>query len=68
MGGGGVNWMFTQLGALVRHLQGCRADVVPMPGGMFRANVWTRKGQSSATFYRPEHAQEWADFTMEDEQ
>lgn len=61
-----MKWTFNPLG-LVRKVEASRAEVVPMPDGMFRANVWTRKGQSSATFYRPEHAQEWADFTMEDE-
>lgn len=62
-----MKWNFNPLG-LVREATPSRATVVPMPGGLFRANVWTRKGHSSATFYRPEHAQEWADFTMEEEQ
>jgi|JI10StandDraft_1071094.scaffolds.fasta_scaffold33458_4 hypothetical protein len=63
-----MRWAFTALGKLVRAAPAARSEVLALPGGLFRANVWTRKGQSSATFYHPAHAQEWADFTMEDEQ
>lgn len=63
-----MKWAFNALGRLVRAAPAARATVTAMADGMFRANVWTRKGQSSATFYHPAHAQEWADFTMEDEQ
>ncbi len=62
-----MKWAFTALGHLVRAAPAARSEVVAMADGMFRANVWTRKGHSSATFYHPAHAQEWADFTMEEE-
>lgn len=63
-----MRWAFNMLGKLVKAAPAARTTVSPMAEGLFRANVWTRKGQSSATFYHPAHAQEWADFTMEEEQ
>jgi hypothetical protein len=60
-----VKWAFNALGRLVRAAPAARATVTAMADGMFRANVWTRKGQSSATFYSPIDAQDWADYIME---
>lgn len=63
-----MKWAFDAIGKLARGGKSSRAEVVPMPDGMFRANVWTRKGYSSCTFPRAEHAQEWADYTLQEEQ
>lgn len=59
-----MKWAFNVLGKLVRAAPAARATVTAMADGMFRATVWTWRGQSSATFYSPIDAQDWADYIM----
>lgn len=62
-----VEWQFDPRGVLHLNPGGkARASVKPMEPPNWRANVWTRKGQSSVTFLTPGQAQEWCEFELED--